>query len=447
MKIKKRIIVLFFVSLLIFVYGLMNACALSGQPTSQNVKTQADIDDEIMAKDPATLTPEELKRYKVIKQAQTLKRSGYEKRAAKKLANEQPKTYDEYLKMSAEKKNSELQDFNPKFTKDPKLVNVPDVEVQVVRYNYPGGSRELNLSTIKSIKHINSMGVLSPDGKLIVYSDVDYEPAMKKTSSNVYLIPVVTQADKEKKRMAYLFAKEERLRQLNEDLVKNNTLSAGQKSAKKEEIKKLRKEIADIRKSFEEQDKYDAASAQTDTPAQIRAKALIQSHIKDRIKEPILSSGLYETDYGVQRTLTVVDWSGDSKKIIIKEKILKEGDGLWQTNLWVYDSDTGKAKKLDEIRQAVEYYWNKNRIVDLYYYRFDIYPLGWDAQRPDKILLYVYGYSKNTGSSPKFLGTWAIDYKGESSQLISVQKTGYVVQANGFGAVELHLIKPFEQFD
>ena len=116
----------------------------------------------------------------------------------------------------------------------------------------------------------------------------------------------------------------------------------------------------------------------------------------------------------------------------MKEKIQKEGDGLWQTNIWVYDLNTKTSKKLDAIRQAVEYYWNKNQIVDLYYYRFDIYPLGWDAQRKDKILAYVYGYNKNSGATPKFLGTWAIDSKGEASQLISVQKTGYVIQANGF---------------
>ena len=68
----------------------------------------------------------------------------------------------------------------------------------------------------------------------------------------------------------------------------------------------------------------------------------------------------------------------------------------------------------------------------MHYYRFDIYPLGWDAQRKDKILTYIYGYNKNTGSTPKFLGTWATDADGSFSQLISVQKTGYVIQANGF---------------
>ena len=430
MKLKNKLGSLFLISLFIFLSGLMSACALSGQPTSQNTKSQADIDREIMAKDPANMTKKEYKRYQVILKSQTIKRSGYENRAAKKLANEQPKTYEDYEKMSEEKKNSELMDFNPQFKKDPKLVRVPDVEVQVVRYNYPGGSREINLSTLKTTRHVLSPGVLSPDGKFIVYSEVDYVPAMKKTSSGVFLIPVVTKEYKAQKRAEFLKAKEERLQNLINQLSTDKTLSVGEKRAKNDEIKNLRKEIAEIRKANIEQDNIDAT--QTLSPAQTRAMALVQTHVKDKIKEPILSTGLNDADYGVERTLTVIDWSEKSDKILIKEKILKEGDGLWQTNLWVYDLNTKTAKKLDEIRQAVEYYWNKNQIVDLHYYRFDIYPLGWDAQRKDKILTYIYGYNKNTGSTPKFLGTWATDADGSFSQLISVQKTGYVIQANGF---------------
>ena len=88
------------------------------------------------------------------------KRSGYEKRAMKKLANSQPKTSDEYEKMATELKNSELHDFNPQFKKDPKLVHVPDPEVQIVRYNYPAGSREINLSILKTERHVNGQGYL-----------------------------------------------------------------------------------------------------------------------------------------------------------------------------------------------------------------------------------------------------------------------------------------------
>ena len=412
--------------------GLLKVDASKGKSTELTHDEQVQKDDEILAKDISDLTPEELKRLEKIKAAQVQKRSGYEKRAIKKLANDQPKTYAEYEKMSAELKNSELHDFNPQFKKDPKLVHVPDPEIQIVRYNYPAGSREIDLTQLKTTRHVNSKGVLSPDGKLVVYTDVDYTPGLHKTSSNAYIIPVVQNQTKTQKRMTYLQQKENKLLTLTQEVETNKSLSMQERRQKKEEIKKLNEEVKKLRTQNLVQDQNDALASQNDTPAQTKAKSLMQAHIKDRIKEPILSSGLYDMDFGVQRTLTVVDWSNDSKKILLKEKIAQEGDGLWQTNLWVYDLDTNSAKKLDEIRQAVEYYWNKDRIVDLHYYRFDLYPLGWDAQHKNRILLYVYGYNKQSGAAPKFLGTWSIDAEGKQSQLLSILKTGYIVEANGF---------------
>lgn len=411
---------------------VLNVYGAKGVSTEDAHKAQVVKDDEILAKDIKDMTPEELKRYRQIQKAQEIKRSGYEKRAMKQLANNQPKTFDEYEKMSADVKTTDLKDFNPQFTKDPRLTKVPDPEFQVVRYNYPAGSREINLSNLKSTRHVNSIGVLSPDEKFVVYSDVDYNTSLHSTSSNVNIIPVSSIDIKTQKRQAELLNKENQLFQMTQEYETNTTWTPYQKKLKKEELKNFREQVQKLREENYAQDKQDALAAQNDTPAQKKAKAIIQANVKDKMKEAILSTGLYDTDYGVQRTLTVIDWSEDSNKILIKEKIAQEKNGLWQTNIWVYDLTTKEAKKLDEVRQAIEYYWNKDRIVDLHYYRFDLYPLGWDAQRPDKILLYVYGYNRQAAQTPKFLGTWEIDYKGEKSQLISVQKTGYIVQANGF---------------
>ena len=59
-------------------------------------QNQIQKDDEILSKPKESLTNSEKKRLKKIEEAQTQKRSLYEKRAMKHLANEQPKTYDEY---------------------------------------------------------------------------------------------------------------------------------------------------------------------------------------------------------------------------------------------------------------------------------------------------------------------------------------------------------------
>ena len=428
---KKRIF-LIIVAIMSVCLCVANVYAAKGVSTEDAHRVQVEKDDEILAKDISDLTPEEMKRYQQIQKAQEIKRSRYEQRAIRKLANSQPKTYDEYEKMSQDIKTSDLQDFNPQFKKDETMAKVPDPEFQVVRYNYPAGSREINLSTLKSDRHINSQGVLSPDEKYVVYSEVDYNTSLHKTSSNLYLIPVVGVDVKTQKRKAYLLEKENKLYQMTQELETDKTLTGVQKRIKKDELVKFRAEVEALRKEDYQKDKEDALAAQNDTPAQKKVKALMYAHVKDKVKEPILSTGLYDTDYGVQRTLTVVDWSDDSQKILIKEKIAQEGDGIWQTNIWVYDLSTKEATKLDAIRQAVEYYWNKDRIIDLHYYRFDIYPLGWDSQRPDKILAYVYGYNKQSGQTPKFLGTWGIDSKGEQTQLLSVLQTGFIIQANGF---------------
>ena len=432
MKKKQIFLISFFILLTVLGTNFLRANASKGISTEEAHNLQVQKDDEILAKDFKDMTPEEFKRYRQIQKAQELKRSGYEKRAIKKLSNEQPKTYDEYEKMSTDVKTTDLKDFNPQFTKDPRLTRVPDPEFQDVSYNYPAGSREINLNSLKSTRHVNSQGVLSPDEKFVVYTDVDYNAGLHSTSSNVNIIPVTSVDVKTQKRQQELLDKENQLYQMTQELQTNTTWTSAQKKLKKEELKKFREQVQKLRAENYAQDKQDALAAQNDTPAQKKAKALLQAHVKDKIKEAVLSTGLYDTDYGVQRTLTVVDWSEDSSKILVKEKIAQEKDGLWQTNIWVYDLSSKETKKLDEIRQAIEYYWNKDRIVDLHYYRFDLYPLGWDAQHPNKILLYVYGYNKQSGETPKFLGTWSIDAKGEKSQLISVQKTGYIVQANGF---------------
>lgn len=431
MNFSKRIFFTIFILFFVSTAFLIPVNAKGGKSTEITHDEQVAIDDEILAKDINDLTPEELERLNQIKAAKQIKRSGYEKRAAKALSNDQPKTVEEYEKMSAEKKNSELQDFNPKFKKDPKFSKVPEIEVQAVRYNYPGGSRELDLSKLKTDRYVKSQGVLSPNEKMVVYSEVNYDAGMRKASSGVYIIPVASEADREQKKEAFLQSKKEQLRQLNEELTQNTNLTETEKWQKKKKIKELIKEIKLIETEKAQED-LQKASEPAPTPSQRIATILMQTHVKDKIKTPILTSGVEDMDYGVQRTLTVVDWSQDSGKILIKERIQKEGDGLWQTNMWIYDIETTKAKKLDEVRQAIEYYWKKDRMVDLYYYRFDIYPLGWDARHPDRVLLYAFGYSKNSGTPPKFLGTWSVDYKGEKSQLISMQKSDYILQANGY---------------
>lgn len=145
-------------------------------------------------------------------------------------------------------------------------------------------------------------------------------------------------------------------------------------------------------------------------------------------KRTIYRTGMDALELDVQKTLTVIDWSQDGKRIALKEKISYTPDGLWKTNLLVYDLTTGKMKDLSEVREAIRYYWRENHNLHLRDYRWDIYPIGWDALNPERIIVFAYAA---TGEKPKFLGAWSIDYHGDRSMLMSLTSTNFEVTQNG----------------
>lgn len=143
---------------------------------------------------------------------------------------------------------------------------------------------------------------------------------------------------------------------------------------------------------------------------------------------PILTVGTDDLMRNAIKTLTLVDWSADGKKIAVKEKIGSNREGIWKTSLLVYDFSKRQGKELNEIREAIRYYWKNNKNLDLIDYMWDIYPVGWDAINPDRILVYAFAY---TSKRPRFLGTWSIDSNGETAQLLSLDRTDFAVSTNG----------------
>lgn len=145
-------------------------------------------------------------------------------------------------------------------------------------------------------------------------------------------------------------------------------------------------------------------------------------------KRTIYKTGMDSLDLDIQKTLTVIDWSADGKRIAIKEKISYSAEGLWKTSLLVYDIQTGRVKDLSEVREAIRYYWRHNHDLYLKDYRWDIYPIGWDALNPERIIVFAYA---STGEKPKFLGAWSIDYHGDRAMLMSLTSTNFEVSQNG----------------
>lgn len=232
-------------------------------------------------------------------------------------------------------------------------------------YNLFPGEQEINLAGIESKRQITGIGVISADMERVAYSEVYFYPQNKQTSSRVF------------------YVKTGPLDVLDDFKV---TLSPAQ-LANIFEIKKV-----------------------------------------DNSSEQIIESGTKSFDAQIFRTLTIIDWSNDSQKLLVKEKTGEHFRGLWATNLWVYDFEVKKAKRLDEIRKAIVYYWKSKYQLRLSDYSWDIVPLGWDVTNPEMVVVNAYGY--NYGSK-EFLGCWGIDFRGKRSQLLSLDNENWTVQKNG----------------
>jgi hypothetical protein len=155
---------------------------------------------------------------------------------------------------------------------------------------------------------------------------------------------------------------------------------------------------------------------------------VLTASIDNKNPSPLIESGMDIKNY-IFSTLTVIDWSADSSKLLVKEKTGKNKGGIWGTNIWVYDFTQNKAINLDAIRKAIVYYWKNERGIFLEDFRWDVVPAGWDAYNPDRVIVYAYGYNYN---AKKFLGTWSIDCNNERSVLLSPDSKDFDISNNGW---------------
>ena len=168
---------------------------------------------------------------------------------------------------------------------------------------------------------------------------------------------------------------------------------------------------------------------------------VMKANVVHRVEKPLISTDKSIDDRFVFRTLTPVDFSEDNTRIVVKEKTGYIHDGIWKTDLWVYDFNTEKARKLVEIRDAIINYWQLAGGVNFDEQRWDIYPLGFDANNQDRVVVCAYAY---TGKIPKFLGTWSIDIDGERAELMALNGTNVPVSMVGFKLIRDGVVSPEE---
>ena len=160
---------------------------------------------------------------------------------------------------------------------------------------------------------------------------------------------------------------------------------------------------------------------------------VMRANIVEKEDTPLISTEKDIDTKFIFRTLTPIDFSADNKKLVVKEKVGHRHDGIWKTDLWVYNFETQEALKIPQIRDAIIDYWAQAGGVDFEENRWDIYPMGFDANDDSRIILCAYAY---TGEVPKFLGTWSIDVDGNNSKLEDLEGSDIPVSVVGYRLAE-----------
>ncbi|MDR1167275.1 MAG: hypothetical protein LBK53_00080 [Heliobacteriaceae bacterium] len=164
---------------------------------------------------------------------------------------------------------------------------------------------------------------------------------------------------------------------------------------------------------------------------------IMSANVVHKLPDAILSTDKSQDNHNTFRTLTPIDFSADSTKLLVKEKTGNTADGIWQSVPIVYDFETKTSYRLEEVRDAVVYYWRENKGLNLDDKRWDVYPVGFDIN--GRIIVNAYGY---TGRNPVNLGTWSIDTKGEQSRLVSFEPAPVEAAMNGLKIVEDGVVPP-----
>lgn len=170
----------------------------------------------------------------------------------------------------------------------------------------------------------------------------------------------------------------------------------------------------------------------------------IYANIVQKVEQPLISTDKDIDTKFIFRTLTPIDFSSDNKKLVVKEKVGHRHDGIWKTDLWVYDFEKEEALKIPQIREAIINYWAEAGGVDFEENRWDIYPMGFDANDDSRIIICAYAY---TGEVPKFLGTWSIDVDGINAKLEDLTGSDVPVSVVGYRLAEAAEVKDISEIE
>ncbi len=164
-----------------------------------------------------------------------------------------------------------------------------------------------------------------------------------------------------------------------------------------------------------------------------RVKRILDYNHSQAERLPVVQAGMKERYKNLFKGLTLVDWSKDGKKLLIKEKVGSTLNGIYKTYLYVHfieenieDSYTIKLVNFDKV---IKDYYLDYENKQLIKYRYDIMPLGFSLDNDNVIICLCYVYDKD--GKKLFMGAWGYDLLSDKTMLISKTKTDFPISTNG----------------
>ncbi len=150
-------------------------------------------------------------------------------------------------------------------------------------------------------------------------------------------------------------------------------------------------------------------------------------------RKAIIQAGTKEIYPNLFRGLTLVDWSNDSKKLLIKEQVGSTLNGIYKTYLYIHflgnENQESYTIKLLDLDEAIKNYYLDWENMQLVKYRYDIEPLGFSAENDNLIIVLCYVYDKENRKI--FMGAWSYNCYSHEIILLSKTNTIYEISANG----------------
>ena len=164
-----------------------------------------------------------------------------------------------------------------------------------------------------------------------------------------------------------------------------------------------------------------------------KQKRILEYNHNSKERYPIIKAGMKENYKNLFNGLTLVDWSKDNKKLLIKEKTGSTFGGIYRTYLYIHfldnENEKGYTIKLTGLNDAIEEYFLDYDNMQMAKYLYDIEPQGFSAENDNLVIVLCYIY--DTEGKKLFMGSWGYDIEKNRVVLLSKTKKDFSISTNG----------------